>query len=109
MLYDYTCRQGHTVELVRPLGTDHVSCPICGVIASRSHVHRFDVVGPTVDTRGMVRRFLDASNAREEMIQKAEAAGQRVERPNDWAAPKARAEAKMKRGELDYNPRTNGA
>ena len=102
MLYDYRCQAGHVYELVRPLGTDFVACPACGAEAERSHVHMFDVVGPTVDTRGMSRRFLEALREREHGFKKAEAeVGHPIPRPNDWAVPKAKAAAKLKHGELD--------
>ena len=104
-LYDYRCPDGHRVELVRPMGTDTVACPSCDGVAYRSRVHHFDVVGPTVDTRGMARRFVEAHAEREHEYSKAEAAvGNSIERPNDWAVPEARAAARVERGEV--NPAT---
>lgn len=100
--YDYSCGAGHVTELVRPIGTDFVACPRCGAGAERSHVHHFDVVGPTVNTLGMARRFVESLSEREHGYQKAEASiGEAIPRPNDWAGPKAKALAKLKHGELD--------
>lgn len=100
--YDYTCGAGHVTELVRPIGTDFVACPRCGSDAERSHVHLFDVVGPTVDTRGMARRFSEAMTERDHLAHKIEAStGVPVQMPDDWAGPKAKALAKLKHNELD--------
>ena len=102
MLYDYTCGEGHRHELVRPLGTDSVPCPRCGADAERSHIHRFDVVGPTVDTRGQTRRFVEAIGEMEYGFTSEEAKdGTSIERPDMWAPVMARTREKIKRGELD--------
>ena len=100
-------------ELVRPLGTDIVSCPSCGAEAERSHVHHFDVVGSTVDTRGDTRRFIEATAEMEHGYNRVEAeTGERVQRPDVWSPVEARVRAKLKHGELDmkaFPPREGGA
>ena len=101
-LYIYRCKSNHETELVRPIGVDSAQCWTCGEEAARDHVYHMEIVGPTVDTRNMDRRFLEALHEREYGFKKAEAeVGHPIPRPNDWAVPKARAEAKLKHGELD--------
>jgi hypothetical protein len=63
---------------------------------------RFDVVGPTVDIRGMARRFTEASAEREDAYQRLEEHIQEpVQRPDDWSGPYARAVARYRAGEID--------
>lgn len=106
-IYEYDCPAGHRMELVRPIGTEHVQCGPCadvGVdgVAVRSHIHHFDVVGPTVDTRGMARRFTEASQEREAVFAKVEReTGQSVARPDDIGPARAEARARLYHGELD--------
>ena len=101
-IYDYGCAQGHVTELVRPIGTAMIPCPTCGERAFKSEVHHFDVVAPTVDTRGMYRRFTEAVSEREDAYGRAEAdLGQPLPRPDDWAVAKARAAAMAYHGEID--------
>lgn len=100
--YDYTCGAGHVTELVRPIGTDFVACPRCGSDAERSHVHHTEIIGPTVNTLGMARRFTEAMSERDHAWATAEAkTGMPVPKPDDWASPKAKALAKLKHNELD--------
>ncbi len=100
--YVYRCPQGHETELVRPIGTDTVSCKQCDDLMQRRTVNHIEIRGPTVNTGGMASRFLEASAEREHIYQKVEAnTGEPVQRPNDWAAPRARAKEMLRRGELD--------
>lgn len=99
-LFDYRCPDGHVHELVRSSSQEGLPCPTCGKAATRSHVHRFDVVGPTIDSRGMYRRYTEAS---QEIDHKAtrieEDRGVTLQTPNLWKAGKARANAMAKAGE----------
>ena len=99
-LYDFTCPSGHVNELLRPIGTDDAPCPRCGARARRSQVHRFDVVGPTVDTRGMYRRFCEASDEMGHATQKLEASlGRPVQGPRLWQQSKRRWREMQRVGE----------
>lgn len=99
-LFDYTCPRGHVHELVRPLGTEGVPCPTCGQAATRSHVHRFDVRGPTVDTRGMFRRFNEATHELDHAATRIEAnTGAPVATPSYYRMARARANAMIAAGE----------
>jgi hypothetical protein len=102
-LYDFRCDLGCNSEVVRPIGTEVIPCPNCGVRACRTHVpSRFDVVGPTVDTRGMARRFAEAVDEREHGFAQIEArTGEAYLRPDDWSRPKAKAKERARRGEID--------
>ena len=99
-LYDYTCQRGHRQELIRPIGTEGVPCPACGGAAIRSHVHHFDVVGPTVDSRGLYRRYTEASAE----ISYA-ATKQGVPGPRLWPQTKRRVKQMIAAGEAPYPPR----
>ena len=101
--YEYRCDRGCTTDLVRPLGTEVTPCPSCGARATRTHAPTaFDVVGPTVDTRGMFRRFEEAVAEREHGYEKHETnTGEAVARPDDWSAAKAVARERVRRGEVD--------
>ncbi len=101
--YEFRCDRGCTSMAVRPIGTEVTPCPTCGARSTRTHRPMpFDVVGPTVDTRGMARRFTEAAAEREHTIQRFERDTDSViQRPNDWAAPLARARAKLAHGEID--------
>jgi hypothetical protein len=105
-LYDFTCVRSHRTELVRPIGTEWIDCPVCGLTASRSHVHRFDVVGPTVDSRGLYRRFSEASDEIGYATSKLEATLERpVQGPQLWQRTKARVKEMQRVGEARYQPR----
>ena len=102
-LYEYSCGD-HTVERVRPIGMEYIQCPECGYPAQRAHVYHTEIVGPTVDTRGMFRRYSEASS---EIDYKASVVeyntGAEVRTPNLWAAAKGRAAAITRAGE-NYRP-----
>lgn len=99
-LYDYTCPDGHTHEFVRPLGTEAVACATCRQEATRSRVHRIDVVGPTVDTRGMYRRFTEATSEMDHAATRVEqTTGRAVASPPLWQVAKSRAKEMQRRGE----------
>lgn len=102
-LYTYSHPGCPSFDRVRPIGTDWAECPTCGNDdARRHHINHFDVVGPTVDTRGMSRRFVEAVAEREHIYETAEQrSGMTIERPDDWAIPEARAAEKLRRGEVD--------
>ena len=99
-LFDYRCPDGHTHELVRHRGVEEIPCPTCGKAAVRSHVHRFDVRGPTVDTRGMFRRYQEASaELNHDATAIEQSTGQPVATPNYYELARARANAMVAAGE----------
>ncbi len=99
-LYSFVCSKGHSVELVRPLGQDAVVCQKCGHTAERAHVYHIHVVGPTVDTRGMYRRFSEATQEWDHAVGKTEVSvGHEITSPNLWRAAKAKADALTATGE----------
>ena len=59
--YTYRCNAGNETDRVRPLSAVTLECPVCAAPATRSAVNRIEVVGPTVDTRGMFRRYQEAA------------------------------------------------
>ena len=99
MLYTFNCACG-SQDLVRPLGTEAVLCTVCGSEALRQHVYHFDVVGPTVDTRGLYRRYSEASAEMGYREARHEAnTGQPVQGPRLWQQSKRRFREMQRVGE----------
>ena len=86
-LYDFRCEQGHVTEAIRPVLTTYNQCPECGMCAERIYSNPATFTYPEADTRGMFRRFQEASAERPE-------GG-----PNLWGAAKQRAAAIERAGE----------
>ncbi len=99
--YEFRCVRGCVSDLVRPLGTEQAACPFCGEPAARTHApSRFDVIGPTVDTRGMFRRWQEATSEIDHGASKIEAnTGEPVQTPNFWKQAKQKAAAMVAAGE----------
>lgn len=94
--------KGHVSELVRPLGTIGVPCPVCGAAAIKSEVHHIDVVGPTVDTRGQFKRMMEASSEIDHAYTKVEQdRGVKLQSPSIYSQAKQKAHAMISAGEAD--------
>ena len=107
-LYDVRCSAGHEAEVLRPAGTDQVSCPTCGAPASRVFRPGYTVSqrGPSTDVVNLSRRFEEAYSEREATFAREEArTGQPAARPNDMAVVQAHVDAKAHHGEYDLNRR----
>lgn len=89
-LYLYGCGDGHRSEALRPVGTESIPCPECGAPTRRVYGYSLALTQPEPDTRGMFRRFSEAS-------QELEHRGYRG--PNLWQRAKRRAEAMVEAGE----------
>ena len=96
-LYRFRCSCGLTAERLASMGTEQIQCPVCGSTAAREHVYRFDVVGPTVDTRGKFRRYQEASAEMEYAEQKTG-----VPAPKIWPLTKRRVKEMNRRFEAPY-------
>lgn len=102
-LYDFRDADGHVTEALRPYGTMLIRCR-CGLPADRVEVNRgIGIVGPTTDTRGMFRRFQEASAEMDHAATRMEEqTGQPAETPNLWQVAKHRAVAMSTAGENPY-------
>ena len=92
-LYDYRCSQGHVSESLQAMGVESICCA-CGLPAERQGAYRVAVVSPYVDSRGMYRRYVDATS---EMAHTAEKTGTPM--PSPYAAAKERVRAMVASGE----------
>lgn len=103
-LFDFRCSNGHVSEAIRPSEVVGIACPRCARMARRNGVNRgIGVVGPTTDTRGMFRRFTEASAEIDHAASSIEAnTGQPVRTPNLWKAAQQRAAAMSAAGENPY-------
>lgn len=108
-LYSYVCSRGHTTELLRNMSVEVVCCTVCDSPAPRSPANRIAITAPTIDSRGMFRRYSEASAEIDYAASKEEArTGQTVQTPDLWSAAKARAAAIERAGEhpLPHNGRS---
>ncbi len=102
-LYTFVCKLGHTAELLRPMATSVVACSVCGNPAPRRSANRVAVVAPSVDTRGMFSRFVEASAEYDHAAARIEQqTGESLETPNLWKAAKQQAAAMSAAGENPY-------
>jgi hypothetical protein len=103
-LYDFRCSGAHVFE--RRLGHSLPSVPCaCGRMAERLWTSPPAVVGPTTDTRGMYRRFTEASAEIDHNATRHEQrTGQPATVPNLWQAAKQRAGAMVAAGEAPVPP-----
>lgn len=100
-LYVYGCSQGHRTEWIRPVGTSDADCGTCEERhCPRVYQYSVAITQPEVDTRGLFRRFQEASSEMDYAAGRVEAAtGQQVESPRLWQHAKARAAAMSRAGE----------
>lgn len=103
-LYEFACGR-HITEAVRPMGTEFIKCPTCDHNAWRTHrPTHFQVVGPTVDTRGMFRRYTEATQEIDHAATTVEAnTGEAAPAMPMWTAAQARAAAFAHAGE-EFRP-----
>ena len=101
-LYDYRCPTGHVVERRLDHDPGCLTCP-CGMMAERIWTSPPSIVGPTTDTRGMFRRFTEATAEIDHAATRIEQqTGQTVQTPNLWQAAKQRAAAMDAAGESPF-------
>lgn len=107
-LYDFRCPGGHTTEALRPLGTATTACA-CGAVAERTGVNPgIGIVGPTTDTRGMYRRFREASAEIDYAAARhTQQTGRPATVPNLWQAAKHEARARVAAGEAPAPRKVN--
>ena len=99
-LYVFGCAKVHRTEHLRPVGTTHAECDICGEQAPRVYGYAMALTQPELDTRGMFRRFTEASAEYDDRAGRIEAStGRTVQTPNLWQYAKARAAAEVRAGE----------
>lgn len=99
-LFDFGCPQGHTTEAIRPAECRAILCPACGGPAERAPAHRIAITAPSVDTRGMYRRFREASAEMEHGAERHERdTGQPAPDLGLWSAAKQQANAMVAAGE----------
>lgn len=98
--YDYRCPSGHVTDTFRPMACSGIDCPVCGSTAERIISRGAAITRPETDTRGMFRRFTEATA---EMGYKADrieqSTGQTVTAPDFWHYSKERAQQMISAGE----------
>lgn len=104
-LYDYRDGLGHVTEAIRPSDVHEIPCPRCGEPAERIAANRVAMGFPTVDSRGMFRRFTEASAEMEHAASSYEQrTGQAAPDDGLWQAAKQRAAAIERAGENPLRP-----
>jgi hypothetical protein len=99
-LYDFRDGLGHTTEAIRSSGVYEILCDQCGATATRVAANRVSFKAPDIDSRGMFRRFTEATAEIDHAASKVEAdTGQPVQTPNLWGAARQRAAAIERVGE----------
>lgn len=99
-IFDFHCSCGRVTEAIRPASTETVPCA-CGEPARRTGVNvGIGIVGPTTDTRGMYRRFSEATAELGHAAARHEQqTGRPAPVPNLWQAAKRAAQARVAAGE----------
>ena len=99
-IYAYPCAAcGLITEAVRPLSCVEIACA-CGAAVRRSAANRVAVAAPAVDTRGMFRRFTEATAEIGHAAERHEqATGQPAPVPDFWGQAQRRAAALVAAGE----------
>lgn len=98
-LYDYRCVRGHVTESIQSVTCSVLACAVCQSPANRQAANRVAITAPEVDTRGMFRRFQDATHDLDHRASQREAQGETVTTPNFWKLAKQRAQAIESAGE----------
>lgn len=102
-LYEYACASAHVTEAIRPAECRAIFCPRCGGPADRAPAHRVAITRPEVDTRGMFRRYQEATAEMDHAASSIEQqTGQTVETPRLWSTAKAIASAMNAAGENPF-------
>lgn len=92
-LYIFGCSQGHRSERLVPAGTERSACVECGEDSPRVYGYSMGITQPEVDTRGMFRRFQEASQEMEHRGHQG---------PSLWHVAKQRAKAIERANENPY-------
>jgi isopenicillin N synthase-like dioxygenase len=99
-LYDFSCSGGHVEEHIVPTTVRRRDCGSCDRPSLRQFSSQIAVVGPTTDTRGMYRRYVEASAEIDHAATKYEHdSGKAATLPNLWTQSKALAGAMTVAGE----------
>lgn len=99
-MHDYRCGNGHTDERLMAPAPAFVDCRFCGDKAERIAANRVAIGSPYVDTRGLYRRYVEASSEMDFAATRIEQnTGQRVETPNFWKSSSERAKQVIASGE----------
>ena len=98
--YDYRCSANHLTDTFRPMSCDSIECPKCGATANRIISSGASITHKTADTRGLYRRFTEASQEIDHAASQRESAGETVNIPNNWAIAKEFSKAVERRGEV---------
>ena len=100
-LYDYACGNcGNITEMIQPMDRDLIVCPVCVSPARRIAANRVAITAPETDTRGMFRRYREASAEIDHAATRIEqSTGQPVQTPNYWLAAKQRVQGMKAAGE----------
>ena len=64
-LFDYRCENNHRQERLVPAGLETTACVECGAPAVKVYGYKIVQISPDVDTRGMFRRYVEASEEME--------------------------------------------
>ncbi len=89
-LFDFRCDLGHIHEAIRSTGATVNCCPTCGQDAQRIYSRPAALTHREPDTRGMFRRFSEAS---------AELDHHGVDTSGAWKQAKRTADAMIRAGE----------
>lgn len=89
-IYRYECPAEHRSEELVPVDTASIACPECGLATHRIYGYSMAITQPEPDTRGMFRRYQEASSELERRS---------PELPSLWQPSKARAQAIQAAGE----------
>lgn len=100
-IYIYGCSQGHRSERIVPVGTATMACTTCDEQdCGRVYSYTVAITRPEADTRGMFRRYQEASAEMNHTAERIEAnTGSPVSPPNVWKTARARAQAMTAAGE----------
>ena len=99
-IYDYRCSRKHVTEAFRAMSETWIVCPVCSGVADRVAANRVAITLPEVDTRGLYRRFAEASAEIDHATTQVEqSTGQAVKTPNLWKHAQRRAQAMTAAGE----------
>lgn len=99
-LHDFRCPEGHVTERIVLGDVREAICQRCDLTATRLVTQRVAIIGPTTDTRGMFRRYQEASAEIAHESDRYEASTGLAAPPSSaWADAKAHAVAMTAAGE----------
>jgi hypothetical protein len=99
-LYEYKCPKHGIIEAIRRMDCAAIPCWVCLAPAERVAANRVAITAPEADTRGMFRRYREASAEIDHAATRIEqSTGQPVQTPNYWLAAKQRVQGMKAAGE----------